>query len=430
MRGTRTWEPARTTISLAAALGMMLLVAALIPPSASAQEAGPVTPEFNCVEYRGDGVLAVWFGYDNPTGETVEVEVGDPDNYFEGFSEDRGQPTEFEPGQHEQVFAVTTFSPDSLTWHLLGNSVTGPEDLAGEACDIEEPTLEMTGPAQAEHGENLDYDVTVQTGGFIGDLTVVIPVAPELQIDDVDFDELLGWDDQVISDCTIDHDANEVTCEYFSGHPQEGQHSEEFSATVSVTVTDDRCGTATTDAALSGEAAIASGFYGLDDPIDTAQVNTDIVGCTAGLTVAKAVAGDVAEDATFEFELMCESLEASETFELADGESTTLEVDADQQCTVLEIERGDADSTTYAIDGGDPVSGAEVTVDIPDEGVVEVLFTNTFDPEPVTEVEDDTDEPAPDVLPETGLDLGWLVAIGLLLLATGAALHGRLLARR
>jgi hypothetical protein len=90
----------------------------------------PLQPILECVTDHGNGSYTARFGYHNPNGETVYIEVSNS-NRFVPPPHDRGQPTAFQPGRAWNVFSVTADSP--MQWQLDGGSASAK--WSDEPCD-------------------------------------------------------------------------------------------------------------------------------------------------------------------------------------------------------------------------------------------------------------------------------------------------------
>ena len=82
----------------------------------------PLQPLFNCIEPITGGGFIAYFGYNNPNDVAVAIPIG-ANNRFIPTPEDRGQPTNFLPGQHMQAFAATS-SGSALIWQLDGSNAS------------------------------------------------------------------------------------------------------------------------------------------------------------------------------------------------------------------------------------------------------------------------------------------------------------------
>jgi hypothetical protein len=90
----------------------------------------PLQPILECVTDHGNGSYTAQFGYNNPNGETIYIEVGNS-NRFVPPPHERGQPTAFQPGRAWSVFSVTADSP--MQWQLDGGSASAK--WSDEPCD-------------------------------------------------------------------------------------------------------------------------------------------------------------------------------------------------------------------------------------------------------------------------------------------------------
>lgn len=79
---------------------------------------GPIFPILECVDLNVNQTITAYFGYDNQNPEPINIPIG-PKNKFTPSPQNRGQPSDFEPGMHVSVFQVT-FSDQHLTWSLRG----------------------------------------------------------------------------------------------------------------------------------------------------------------------------------------------------------------------------------------------------------------------------------------------------------------------
>lgn len=86
-----------------------------------------VRPLGACVKAEGDddsdGSVKVYMGYDNPNPVPLTIGIG-PRNRFSPGGTDRGQPTSFQPGQHENAFKTRVRRTETVTWMLDGASLT------------------------------------------------------------------------------------------------------------------------------------------------------------------------------------------------------------------------------------------------------------------------------------------------------------------
>jgi hypothetical protein len=119
----------------AATLGLLVVpaVAFALAPAAVAS-ATDVTPIVECVFHdTGTGQYNAAFGYNNTSSlkTTFTYPIGSL-NSFSPSPQDRGQPTTFTYGLHDNVFAATWNGSGSLTWTLNGRSVSAT--TASTAC--------------------------------------------------------------------------------------------------------------------------------------------------------------------------------------------------------------------------------------------------------------------------------------------------------
>jgi hypothetical protein len=87
------------------------------------QAASPVVPLLECVLFRSGTPDQAFWGYRNDNAFAVTLPVG-PGNDFAPSPQDRGQPTVFEPGTWAEEFATPFNGAGSLTWTLMGQTVT------------------------------------------------------------------------------------------------------------------------------------------------------------------------------------------------------------------------------------------------------------------------------------------------------------------
>jgi hypothetical protein len=103
-------------------LGIAVIAAAgtigLMGGSAGAGTKPDVDAVLECIILNDDDSYVAVFGYVNNGSSPVTLDIGN-DNKFSPKPEDRGQPTTFQPGRHQNVVKVD--SPGSaLTWHVPG----------------------------------------------------------------------------------------------------------------------------------------------------------------------------------------------------------------------------------------------------------------------------------------------------------------------
>jgi hypothetical protein len=86
-----------------------------------------LVPILDCVEEVERGRLRAHWGYLNDCDEVVHTALG-AENRFTPAPVDRGQPEDFEPGEHTRVFSMTFKKGSSLSWSLEGNEATASAD--------------------------------------------------------------------------------------------------------------------------------------------------------------------------------------------------------------------------------------------------------------------------------------------------------------
>ena len=107
----------RARVGRGALLAVVATVGLVAVPGTAAAEVG-VEPLVDCHVQHRDGSWTAVFGYDNRTGTTVTIPVGEL-NQITARGYDSPQPTTFEPGLHRGVFSVTvTGNAAGVMWHL------------------------------------------------------------------------------------------------------------------------------------------------------------------------------------------------------------------------------------------------------------------------------------------------------------------------
>lgn len=89
-----------------------------------------LTPIVECLWSNGDGTSTVAWGWNNPSSHVLHIDPGAKNKMVPG-AENQGQPVDFAPGRHANVF-VTTFSGTAMEWRL-GNNRAG-SDASTPAC--------------------------------------------------------------------------------------------------------------------------------------------------------------------------------------------------------------------------------------------------------------------------------------------------------
>jgi hypothetical protein len=119
---------------MAAKIVRTLLVAVMLLPlglflAGPAQAATPtksIAPFMNCYWDNRDGSFTVSIGYNNKNSTSQTVPIGTTNRFTSG-NVNRGQPTVFLPGVHNNVFAMTASPADvkaNLNWSLTDNLVS------------------------------------------------------------------------------------------------------------------------------------------------------------------------------------------------------------------------------------------------------------------------------------------------------------------
>lgn len=100
----------------------------------------PVIPSLDGCRDNGNGTFTAWWGYYNGNNYSVSIPVG-TNNKFHPGAYHQGQPTTFQPGNHDSAFS-NTFSGTSLTWILNGRtaSIQSCDCVAG--CPFQDSLLQ------------------------------------------------------------------------------------------------------------------------------------------------------------------------------------------------------------------------------------------------------------------------------------------------
>lgn len=120
-RGTRK-HVGRFAVAL---LAMTAFWVAAAPGAQAAAPAGSLTPYVSCYFDNQDGTVTFSVGVTSKNSGTVTVPVG-TDNRVTLGAANRGQPTSFSPGTHDNVWAATvTWNEvfNNINWSLTGNDV-------------------------------------------------------------------------------------------------------------------------------------------------------------------------------------------------------------------------------------------------------------------------------------------------------------------
>lgn len=85
-----------------------------------------ITPLVNCYWTNQDNTITFSVGYRSTNAGTVNVPISSDNRFHPSRSDDRGQPTTFLSGTHNNVFAVTVTTAeidDGIQWELVDNKV-------------------------------------------------------------------------------------------------------------------------------------------------------------------------------------------------------------------------------------------------------------------------------------------------------------------
>jgi len=155
------------------AASTLLLVAALSPCGAFAQDGAKIYPVYEGWSANEDGTATLVFGYFNESPQPVEIAPG-PMNGFSPGALDRGQPTVFRPGRQRNVCAMVV-GPElegNLQWSIEWNGTrTSTTEHGGrdplyllEAIGSAARTLRGADTAAAPRGVCLNRAPTVRAG--------------------------------------------------------------------------------------------------------------------------------------------------------------------------------------------------------------------------------------------------------------------------
>ena len=93
------------------------------PAAAANDTSNDLTPIFECAfKVPNSSTYQTVWGYDNETGAVKTFNVGDQ-NRFVPVPNDRGQPTTFATGRHDNVLVVPWNGNDTLRYHLDNGTV-------------------------------------------------------------------------------------------------------------------------------------------------------------------------------------------------------------------------------------------------------------------------------------------------------------------
>jgi len=124
----------REALTSFAALGLSLALVPMVAQMAQAQGGHQLIPLLECVDDNGDGTFTAHFGYLNQGSTTIHLPVG-PKNMFVPGQLDFGQPTDFLPGEHLNVFSVVFNATDEIKWMLKADGDKRHQVVASATSD-------------------------------------------------------------------------------------------------------------------------------------------------------------------------------------------------------------------------------------------------------------------------------------------------------
>jgi len=108
----------------------MVVVVFILPLTIDAK----VSPVLENVTDNCDGTFTAAFGYNSTEESKKVIPIGGSNKFTGGASQDLGQPTEFEPGRHVNVFKVTWDGGSKLVWKLGSSTSTASAGAAANEC--------------------------------------------------------------------------------------------------------------------------------------------------------------------------------------------------------------------------------------------------------------------------------------------------------
>ena len=99
------------------------------PAAAANNASNDLTPVFECAFKLPNGTYQTAWGYDNETGSAKTYQVG-VQNRFLPQPNDRGQPTTFAVGRHDNVVVVPWDGTVNLRYHLNGGTAKADAAIA------------------------------------------------------------------------------------------------------------------------------------------------------------------------------------------------------------------------------------------------------------------------------------------------------------
>jgi hypothetical protein len=149
-----------------AALAISIFSLVAVPGAQAAAPAGSLKPFLNCYWDNGDDTVTVSLGVTSANAGTVSVPVG-TDNQVTQGNPNRGQPTSFDSGLHNNVWAFTVTYAEitaGINWQVTGNPV---------AVNAVTPCTQKPMPADGNAMAVVAFGVlaTVVGGYFLNDRT-------------------------------------------------------------------------------------------------------------------------------------------------------------------------------------------------------------------------------------------------------------------
>ena len=125
------WGPPLLLRAALVAVMLTLSVGVAAPAQAATINCTPMadiackdlTPIVECVWNNGDGTSTIAWGYDNPSTDTLMIDIGAKNKMASG-ADDQGQGTLFTPGLHTNAFVTTVATGTNRTWTLGNNKAS------------------------------------------------------------------------------------------------------------------------------------------------------------------------------------------------------------------------------------------------------------------------------------------------------------------
>jgi hypothetical protein len=112
----------------------------------------------SCISSADGSSYAATFGYQNNRETVAHIPVG-ADNAFSPGTQDRGQPVDFQPGGHPEVFTVAGIPANTrLTWTVSGHGLTSAVTVGASDCSPPAAAARIGIAVQcvANHGATFD----------------------------------------------------------------------------------------------------------------------------------------------------------------------------------------------------------------------------------------------------------------------------------